>query len=309
MENPLVSVICLCYNQARFIEEALNAVASQAYANIELIVVDDASTDDSQSIIENWLQGHPDVLFIRNEENEGSTKSFNKALAKAEGKYIIDLAGDDILLKGRIESQVQFFEQQAGKVGVIYSDAQYINEFGYLLDVHFKRPNMIPHAGDIYCKLIDTYFIPTPTMMIRTEVLDELKGYDENLYYEDFDFWIRSSRNWNYAYQPEISTYIRLVSGSQSSGYGDKDNPAMNTTLEVCKKIHKLNRTPDEHRALINRLKYEIRQAFLAGKKSELLGFYRFWGEIDQIHPLYLIIKCIGYLGLKFNWLRELIRR
>lgn len=306
MKNPLVSVICLCYNQYRFIEAALDSVVNQSYPNLEIIIVDDASTDNSQLVIDEWIGRHQDVVFIKNEQNMGSTTSFNKGLSLSNGEFVIDLSGDDVLNINRIEKQIIFFRQQGPGVGVIYSNAQYIDEKGRDLDVHFDRPTMIPYEGDIYQKLIDTYFIPTPTMMIRKSVFDELDGYDENLFYEDFDFWVRSSRNWAYAYQSEILTSIRLVDGSQSKGYSDKNNPGMMSTLEVCKKIVRLNKDVNEDAALVNRLKYEIRQAFVAGKKAELMGFYALWAEIGSINLKYLFIKCIGYLGLRLMWLKKL---
>ena len=79
-ENPLVTIICLSYNHEKFVVETLNSVVNQNYSPIELIIVDDYSTDATKSIIEDWLLSHSDVRFIANEVNLGNTKSFNNAL-------------------------------------------------------------------------------------------------------------------------------------------------------------------------------------------------------------------------------------
>lgn len=305
MENPLVSVICLCYNQARFVKEALDSVINQSYDNIQLIIVDDGSTDGSQEVIAKWLIDKEEVPFVNLGENIGSTAAFNKGLALANGKYVIDLAGDDVFLHERIGLQVAFFERQEALVGVIYSNAQYINEEGKELHQHFDHLGLLPYEGDVYEKVIDTYFIPTPTMMIRKSVLDELEGYDETLAYEDFDFWVRSARKSHYAYQSEVLTLIRKVRGSHSTSYYSKNDGKLASTLTVCNKIADLNKTEEETKSLVNRLKYEVRHAFLAGKRDEMNGFFSLWCKTGQIPSNYLTIKCIGQLGLNLIWLKK----
>lgn len=309
MKNPLVSVICLCYNQARFIQQALDSVMCQTYRNIELIILDDASTDDSESIIDEWVNNHKGVLFIRNETNKGSTKSFNKALTRASGAFIIDLAGDDILLPERIENQISFFEKQSENVGVIYSNAQYIDESGNDLDVHFDRPRMTPFSGDVYCKLIDTYFIPTPTMMIRKRVLDQLGGYDEELSYEDFDFWVRSARTWEYAYQSEITTLIRKSSHSQSSNWYVKGDSQLYSTYLVCRKIHHLNRTKEENLAFTRRLRFELRQSFFSDNHREFDLFFDLWSETGKPSRIYRLLSKLNKLHLNLSKFRLLYHR
>src|SRR4051812_17801652 len=108
MTSPLVTVICLCYNQEKFVREAFYSVLRQTYRNIQIIVVDDASTDESVKEIQSILPA--DILFIPLEMNLGNCKAFNKALTYANGKYIIDFATDDVMTLQRIEKQVQFFE-------------------------------------------------------------------------------------------------------------------------------------------------------------------------------------------------------
>ena len=269
---PLVSVICLCYNHETFVAEALRSVSQQTYDAVELIIVDDASTDRSVEVIqsclqENKLDGSVGTCFLS--QNVGNCAAFNRGLALARGTYVIDFATDDIMLPERIEQQVAFFEELDATYGVIFSEAQYIDEQGRPLYYHYrdrlKHIRPIP-TGDIYAQLLSTYFIASPTMMIRKRVLDELDGYDERLAYEDFDFWIRSARNYRYAYQDVCTTRIRKHASSMSTHCYRRGDPQLYSTYRVCLKAQELNRTEEERRALVKRVKYELRQAVRGGE-------------------------------------------
>ena len=125
MQTPLVSVICLCYDHARFVEEAIQSVLAQTYKNIQVIVVDDASTDNSVAVIRDVISrsGRTDIEFLSLSENIGNCSAFNRGLALAKGEYIIDLATDDYIAPDRIERQVKFFSSLDESYGVIFSDA------------------------------------------------------------------------------------------------------------------------------------------------------------------------------------------
>lgn len=266
MTRPLVTVICLCYNHARFVAEAVYSVLQQQYERVQLIVVDDASTDNSAAVIQALVSKNPQITFIAQPQNTGNCKAFNRALRHAQGEFIIDLAADDVLLPGRIASGVSFFEQAPAHVGVNFTDAAWIDEAGRHLYIHSQRfPHHTIPQGNIYADLIQKYFICSPTMMFRREVIDYLGGYDETLAYEDFDFWIRSARSFDYGYTPEVLVKKRVVAGSMSKQQL-KSRAQQRTTLRVCEKIKALNKTKEEHRALRRRLVYEARVNAMGGK-------------------------------------------
>lgn len=308
MDKPLVSVICLCYNQAPFVKQSLESVLLQSYPHIQMIVIDDASSDGSKEAIQSFLTEQPEIPFINLLKNVGNTTAFNLGLRQAKGKYIIDLACDDLLLPDRIEKQVDFFEEQSEKVGIIYSDAEYIDEEGKHLSYHFQNGKHQAYEGDIYQKLIDTYFIPPPTMLMKKEVLDELDGYDEELAYEDFDFWIRSSKHWDYAYQKDVLTQIRKVKSSLSSQLYEKNDRQLDTTILVCEKIKVLNQCPEEDRALIRRLRYEIRHAFLTGHRQQVKRMIKILNELNGNSVLYHILS-ISNWGIPMRGVRRLIHK
>ncbi len=280
MRTPLVSVICLCYNHARFVKEAIHSVLNQTYSNVELIVVDDHSVDNSVEIINETLKGLP-IHFIPLESNLGNCSAFNIGLENASGDFIIDLSADDVLLPERIEKGVQIFHSASVDVGVHFSDAELIDENGARLGYHSDR---FPHAsipqGDIYLQILSRYFINSPTMMMRRQVFEKLGGYDGSLDYEDFDFWVRSSRVFKYCYSCEPLMKRRMLNASLGQKQYRFGSSQLRSTLIVCKKAFELNRTRDEHVALKKRILYEMRMAFLLGQLRIGWSYMKLWSRM-----------------------------
>ncbi|WP_462251531.1 glycosyltransferase [Ekhidna sp.] len=264
---PLVSVICICHNHLSFLRESIQSVLNQTYPEIEIIIVDDGSTDGSKEMIKALVKDKP-IHFIDNPSPLGNCAAFNKGFSASHGKFIIDLATDDYLDPERVLKGINTFLNS--DAGVTFSDVMNIDENGVELGTHYLRDSdlqLIEHVpeGDIYIDLIQSYFISPPGMMIKREVLEELNGYDESLSYEDFDFWIRSSRNWHYAFTNEVLVTKRKVSGSLSEQQFKYLSKHQICTLRVCQKIKELNRTKKEDLALRKRCFYEIKQCLKQG--------------------------------------------
>jgi len=244
-----------------------------------------------------------------NEMNLGNCRSFNQALSLASGTYIIDLAADDVLLDTRIEKQVSLFETLSASYGVIFSNAAYINEQSIVVSHHYqvdtkgKAKKNVP-SGDIYRQILQQYFICTPTMLIRKSLLDELGGYDEALSYEDFDFWVRSSRKYKYAYQDEILTFKRKVKGSLSTQfYQLRQNKLLDSTLIVCRKAALLNQKEEEKQALANNIRYHLRQSYYTKNYPLVSGYAALLKEVGHTDfitqvILWLSSHKIGIWGL-----------
>jgi glycosyltransferase involved in cell wall biosynthesis len=278
MSFPRVTVICLCYNQARFVNDAIRSVFTQTYENVELIIVDDASTDNSVKEITNTLKDHTEVKFIQLSANKGNCRAFNHALSFATGEYIIDLAADDILLKERITKGVVALNEAGDTFGVNFTDADWIDEDGTHV---YKHSDRFPHhsipTGEVYKPLIERFFICSPSMMFRRKVIDALGGYDELLAYEDFDFWIRSSRAFKYCYTPDVLVKKRIVKDSMSEKQFTRRSPQLRSTYRVCEKILDLNRSDDEKRALGKRIRYEMRLCLKLFDFSLALDYWRLY--------------------------------
>lgn len=263
---PMVSVICLCYNQGRWVEKALASVLHQTYTNLELIIVDDASSDDSRERIMAFVEKYHLGTCIFNANNIGNCRSFNLALKKANGRYIIDLAADDVLHPERVSKGVEMLEQHSTDYAVQFTNAAFIDENDLITGFHFpvdkygRAVQSVPQ-GNLYSILLEKYLVCPPTMMIRKKALDHLDGYDQNLSYEDFDFWIRSSRQYLYCYCDEVLLQKRILKNSASSWQKRHKNPHSLSTAMVCAKALSLNVNDEENAALYRRLLYELRWA------------------------------------------------
>jgi glycosyltransferase involved in cell wall biosynthesis len=234
----------------------------QDYRNYELIVVDDGSTDGSVAAIEVFKKKFPEIVVIKLERNIGICKAFNIAFKISSGDLLVDLAADDVLLPTRLSRGVETFRNANIDCGVIFGDAEWIDENGGHLYFHSQKyPHDKVPRGNIYKELVEWYFICSPTMMFRRAVIDFMNGYDESLTYEDFDFWIRSSRRFQYHYDPEVLVKKRKVKNSLSHEQFKILNKHSKSTYRVCTKILELNRSVDERRATSKRLQYEIRQS------------------------------------------------
>jgi len=260
-----VSVICISYNHAPYIGEALKSVFDQNYEDIELIILDDGSKDDSVEKIKNAI-GDRDIQAVFHLKNEGYTSTFNQGLALSSGDYIIDFALDDVMKPDFIQRSIELFESSSPNTGVVFSNADYINDKSEVIGNHneilFQKGmiSFIP-TGNVFEWILKRYFICTPTMVIKREVFDRLGGYDESLAYEDFDFWVRSSRYWEYAYMDKVLMQKRKLPDSMSSQrHRFRFNEQMNSIFKVCEKAFQLCKTKEEFKALGIRLNYEYRQ-------------------------------------------------
>ena len=301
--NPLVTVICLCYNHEKFIEEAVNSILEQDYNNIEIIIADDFSQDTSREIIKKIADRHSSIRMILNEKNLGNCKAFNNALAMAKGKYIVDFATDDVMVSNRVSKQVEAFERMGEEYGVVYTNVLDIDEQGNPIALHQKEDKELP-SGNIYINVLERYFISPPSMMMRKKVFDELGGYDESLAYEDFDFWVRSSRNYKYYYIKEVLCHKRILRNSKSAQFHRKDRSyVVDTTIRICRKALWLNKSEEENKALAKRINYEMMHAFRMEYFDQVKKFYALLQEMDRTTTLSTLIKKAAGSKLRIHWL------
>ena len=283
-DNPLVTVICLCYNHKDFVVESLMSVLNQHYNTIELIIVDDCSTDNSKSVIEKWLLDYPQIPFIANDTNLGNTKSFNNALKTAKGDYIIDLAADDVLLPNCITSQINAFNNTTFKnLGIVYGNVELITEKGkhesYYFPVDsFQKVVKERTTGDIYESVLSGGdCICSVSSMVKKSLFDALNGYDETLAYEDLDFWIRASRTYEFDFIDAILVQKRIVHHSLGTHFFKKKDARARkinqSTYLILKKAIGLNRTKKEDKAILKRIHFEMILAYKTAHNTLLLRY------------------------------------
>jgi len=279
--SPKVSVIAIAYNHAPYIKEALASIEKQ-YPNLQLILMDDASSDNGAHLLKEWAAGQEEVTLVLHDQNVGYTETFNEGLALAEGDYIIDFALDDVMLPGFIQKSVDALEKTNAEYGLSFANADYIDKTSTVISNHFdslKQKGMIKEMpqGDVFEAVLKRYFIATPTMVIKRKVFDRIGGYDPELAYEDFDFWVRSSRYFKFLYLDEVLIQKRKIETSMSANrLKHWQNEQLDSVYQVCEKTFALCKGKRELKALKQRLAYEYRQCIrtnhsdLAAKHIEL---------------------------------------
>lgn len=261
-QQPLVSIICHCYNHAPFIEECLNSVLNQSYKNIELIIVDDCSSDNSVEVIENWLKKNSEVHFIKNPKNIGITKSFNNTAELAKGEFLIDLATDDVLLSNCIEEQISAFNQNPN-ASLVFGNAELVDENGNFVsycfpvdenlkvidtNIQYTNYESILKGGNCMCSV---------SSMFKKETFINLGKYDENLVYEDLDFWLRLAKKNEIFFIDKILVKKRELSHSLTRNFYQKNNFSKKineSNYRILLKAFKTNTLKNEHKALLKRI-------------------------------------------------------
>ena len=187
--GPRVSVIIATYNRVGFIKDAVQSVLDQTFQDLEVIVVDDGSTDGTGELFATIPDERVRYFY---QANRGRSNARNEALRRARGEYIAFLDSDDIYLPDKIGMQVDYLDSHP-ETGMIYTSAYCIDDAGRLLRHVYKAI----HSGDLYRDI--AFFRPVtitlPTVMVRREVLDRAGDFDEGMErFEDTDMWRRISK-------------------------------------------------------------------------------------------------------------------
>ncbi|WP_304516392.1 glycosyltransferase family 2 protein [Cecembia rubra] len=284
---PLVSIICTVYNQEDYVNEALDAVLEIEYPNLELIIVDNGSTDYSGRQIKNWLEEHGgklQVIFISRSPGMPYCKSFNMAFEQAKGDYFIDLSGDDLICKEHVQKSVAHLEKNPF-AAVCFSDA-FLFSKGKQLRTFYKRKvsgelQSAVSDGDIYELLVAKHHCLSVTMVIRSSAFKFEGAYDESLAYEDFDIQVRLARKYPFVFSDHIGIKKRIHSKAMSvDQYKRYKSVMLPSTLKVCQKIKTMNRTQKEDLALLNRVQFELKHALLSANFQVAGGFVELAQEL-----------------------------
>ncbi len=216
MALPLVSLCMSSFNNARYVVATLESLRNQNYPNLELIIVDDYSTDNSVAVINEWLATCTlPHRFILHERNLGVCRVANSLVDHAHGQYVSIIASDDIMLPHKISSQVALFEAAPANVALVYSDVVKIDSAGALIATSIYEPGSpTPLSGSVWLELLRMNFIPAMAVMLRRECLAEIGPFDESLAFEDWDMWLRLARKYEVIYQPEPTVQYRIHSSS-----------------------------------------------------------------------------------------------
>lgn len=193
-EEALVSVVIPCYNHQNYVQEALNSVISQTYKNIELIIIDDGSKDNSVHKIKE-LEEKCTERFSRFEfrarPNKGLCETLNEGFSWCEGDYICVLASDDAYLPYKIEKQVQYLTECDKNIVGVFGSINFVNEKGKLTEKHHIRTKKY----DFESILLHNHDLPATTNMLRAEAVKNIGKLPQHLIIEDWYMWLKLTEN------------------------------------------------------------------------------------------------------------------
>lgn len=216
---PLVSVVIPAYNHEKYIQQTIESILQQTYSEIELIVIDDGSTDGTWNVIEKMKeickQRFVNVIFM-SRENKGVCQTANEGIKLANGKYIKPMASDDYLVPTAIETFVSFFENN-DQVEIAFSDGFRI-ESQYLSNMELDQGRIIRFSeyfpfenGNLFERLLsDVFRLPSPAVFYTKQLIERIGYYDERLSFEDVDFFLRAARETNFYFIDDILVYHRM---------------------------------------------------------------------------------------------------
>lgn len=179
--RPLVSIVVVTYNQESLIDEAIASCLSQDYPSLEIVVTDDASPDRTPDIVAKYAKDWPDrVVPVLGRERLGVAGNYNRGLAKATGKYVAFLDGDDVMLPGKITAQVDWLEQDSNRVLCGHDLERFDSESGKRIALESELSPLLSGTGPIACIRHGraSSALSAPAVMIRASAIPEY-GFDE----------------------------------------------------------------------------------------------------------------------------------
>jgi len=211
--NPTVSVIIPTYNRAHLIGGTIQSILNQTYRDFELIIVDDASTDNTEEVVKGFNDER--LRYIRMKENSGAAGApINRGIKAARGEYIAFLGDDDEWLPQKLEKQIEKFKSVSSDVGLIYCGYTCVRvETGETLIEY------MPNArGDVFQSAVEgSIRLGGHTPLIRKECFQKAGVFDTELRgSEDWDMWIRLAKYHKFDFVPEILAKY-YVYGAQKS--------------------------------------------------------------------------------------------
>lgn len=209
MKKPLVTVFIPIYNCEKYLKECLDSIINQTYKNLDILLIDDGSTDNSLNIIGKYNDDR--IRIIKNKENMGIPFVRNIGLNEAKGKYLAIMDSDDIALLNRIEEQVKFLELNEHIDGI----GSYYKIIGRKINRNVK---LTSDLEEIKIGLIFANQIGNPTGMIRMDRIRALGLHYNNKYFvaQDYDFWFQLSKVGNITIIPKVLLKYRVGHGNIS---------------------------------------------------------------------------------------------
>ncbi|MEJ5268101.1 MAG: glycosyltransferase [Bacteroidales bacterium] len=303
-KQPLVSIIVITYNSSKYVLETLESAKAQTYQNIELIVSDDCSTDNTVEICREWIEKNKE-RFVRTElitaeKNSGIPANCNRGVKSAQGEWLKFIAGDDTLKNEAIATYISFISKHE-ECSLLHSSMEIYKE--KIEDKNKISTNYISlitekiNASTQFKLLCFLNQISAPTVIIKKEIINKLGGFDESIpLCEDWPFWLKATQNdfkFYYLNDPTVNYRIH-----NTSTYSSKN--ASNALFPSFIKIDKIifdkyiSKNCSKTLLIFWIYKYFIQNAFIKLKMNKNIFFNKFIYKI-------LILPYICYEKWKIN--------
>jgi glycosyltransferase involved in cell wall biosynthesis len=223
--RPKVTVWIPSYNHAPYLPAAIDSVLAQSFDDLELLVVDDGSTDGSLAIAERYAASHPErisVLTHPGHANRGVSASANLAISRSSGGFLAGLASDDVLYADTVERQVGFLERNPA-VGCVYGYAHMVDESGRRIPNARTFGIDLTRGGGTLERLVQGNAIPSMTAMFRRHCLELSGPFDDTVVYSDWELFVRIAAHCEIGFLPRALAMYRV----------HHTNASLNVTLET----------------------------------------------------------------------------
>lgn len=203
---PLVSVVVPSFNHAKYVEKCISTLLAQIYPNIEIIIVDDGSTDESQMLIDSKIKewsSKRKIIFIKNEES-GTGRARNKGIELSSGEYVALCDSDDYSVCSRISEQVKFMQTHP-ECGLLFSGI-FLDKFGKIEKQPFFNKLFISFDDFLFQRLYGT---ATSSQFFRRRVFDDIGLGDEGVGCQDWDLALRVAAQYQVCYLKKRLVFYR----------------------------------------------------------------------------------------------------
>lgn len=237
-----VSVIIPTYNRADFIGETIESVLKQTYKYFEIIVVDDGSSDNTRSIVEDYITKNPDKIKYFYQDNQGVSAARNAGITRSSGELLYFLDSDDLLIPGCFLLQTKAFDGNPN-AGLIYGKTSLVDRNGETIrKIFFNRKH---RSGNIFEDLLFGSFIHTCASMFRRECLNRVGYFDETIHgSEDWDIYLRICKSYDVLFIDQVIAEYRY----HDANTVNNTEKMLNFTLKVIDK-HKTWFDDKKHRS------------------------------------------------------------
>ena len=216
---PKIAVIIPLYNRADFIAQTIQSVLNQTYPNIELIVVDDGSTDNSRNVLKQF-EGKIRILEHSGRVNKGQSAAINLGIKSSESNYVAILDSDDLFAPEKIQLQVEFLGKNT-EVGLVYGNGYNIDEKGKKLYPIYSADHREHSKPERV--LLDCYINVPSNSLVRRSIFEQVGEFDESMRSaQDHDMAIRLAEVTQFAYLDKILWYYRRHDNTQSGQFATR---------------------------------------------------------------------------------------